>query len=159
VQFSIFLAYDKWWSVFPIAGAQQDMPRQQAKRYGQCCCMSSCVSSPSRNCLCTAAASLPICFAFSQARPSCSSLVLHRSSKQGCEQAYRKGDLCKPVFSARKTAVNVCVLQVRNKQAKMGKSLSKNLNKISSNAERTVRQGRRKGFKLPSLLTGSRTTG
>lgn len=50
-------------------------------------------------------------------------------------------------------------LKVRNKQAKMGKSLSKNLNKISSNAERTVRQGRRKGFKLPSLLTGSRTTG
>ncbi|DBA80997.1 TPA: hypothetical protein ACH3X2_007204 [Trebouxia sp. C0005] len=50
-------------------------------------------------------------------------------------------------------------LKVRNKQAKMGKSLSKNLNKISSNAERTVRQGRRKGFKLPSLLSGSRTTG
>lgn len=81
VQFSIFLAYDKWWSVFPIAGAQQDMPRQQAERYGQCCFMSSCVSSLSRNCLCTAAASLPICFAFSQARTSCGSLVLHRSFK------------------------------------------------------------------------------
>ena len=101
-------------------------------------------------------------FALHSVKPECpaaAALAFHRSSEQSCQQAYQTGDLCKPAFPAKKTAVNVYVLQVRNKQAKMGKSLSKNLNKISSNAERTVRQGRRKGFKLPSLLTGSRTTG
>ena len=51
------------------------------------------------------------------------------------------------------------LMQVRNKQVKMGKSLSKNLNKITSGAEQSVRENRRKGFKLPSLLSGSRTTG
>ena len=52
------------------------------------------------------------------------------------------------------------LVQVRNKQVKMGKSLSKNLNKITSGAEQSVRENRRsKGFKLPSLLSGSRTTG
>ncbi|KAL3161226.1 hypothetical protein ABBQ38_009592 [Trebouxia sp. C0009 RCD-2024] len=57
-------------------------------------------------------------------------------------------------------------LKVRNKQAKLGKSLSKNIGKVTSATEQTVRVSRRKGsglkgtgFKLPSLLTGSRTTG
>ena len=49
-------------------------------------------------------------------------------------------------------------VQVRNKKAKLGKSLSKNMNKMTESAEQTVRI-RRKGFKLPSLLSGSRTTG
>lgn len=49
-------------------------------------------------------------------------------------------------------------LKVRNKKAKMGKSLSKNMDKMTESAEQTVRI-KRKGLKLPSLLTGSRTTG
>ena len=48
-------------------------------------------------------------------------------------------------------------VQVKQKQAKVGKSLSKNLDRLSSGAERSVRDNRRKG--LIKLLSGSRTTG